>query len=404
MTLEEKKSKLMNSLIDRQGMQHIMDTAREVFENPVFVSDLSFNTLCYSKDELPGDRFWNEVSMSGFASEFIIKQFNYKGQYEQLYSKDEPRLSTFPFSDHPFLAARLRGGTNVIGHVCVYLHNRPVTDEDAKLIITLCKVLVYEILYRSQSATDNSPFLHVLTDILDGKTIEAKRLTHILANVKYRIPERICVVIMQYKEGEQSNTIYYVREHIVNKLLNSLTFIHNKTIVILCDITNKHKESNFDTIQRAAAGYNMQAGVSREFSDIADMPSYYLQAKGILEAVVGMSFMEDIHFYNTHFIYHMLHILSSQTDLKFFCDPKLAELLQYDRNNDTDLTNTLEVYLNCGRKINAAAEKLCIHKNSMYYRKIRIEELLDIELVDEEVCFQFQLSLFIMKYLLQNKH
>jgi len=66
--------------------------------------------------------------------------------------------------------------------------------------------------------------------------------------------------------------------------------------------------------------------------------------------------------------------------------------------NNTDHINDLDTYLNCGRNINKAAKALVIHKNSMYYRISRVEEILGADLQDESVCFSLQLTLKYYKY------
>ena len=59
----EKEMLLLRALIERKGMQNIVDTAAEVFGNPVFVSDLGYKILCRSKNCIPIPTPWDGVSV-----------------------------------------------------------------------------------------------------------------------------------------------------------------------------------------------------------------------------------------------------------------------------------------------------------------------------------------------------
>ncbi|MDO4890356.1 MAG: helix-turn-helix domain-containing protein [Coriobacteriaceae bacterium] len=56
----------------------------------------------------------------------------------------------------------------------------------------------------------------------------------------------------------------------------------------------------------------------------------------------------------------------------------------------------MAAYLNSGRNVARAASALHVHKNSMYYRIQRIEELAGVDLSDEQTCFLLQLSLAML--------
>ncbi|WP_084078461.1 helix-turn-helix domain-containing protein [Desulfitobacterium chlororespirans] len=47
----------------------------------------------------------------------------------------------------------------------------------------------------------------------------------------------------------------------------------------------------------------------------------------------------------------------------------------------------LEAYLDSGRSIQRASERFFLHKNTLYYRIRKIEELCAVSLEDENVCF-----------------
>lgn len=68
-------------------------------------------------------------------------------------------------------------------------------------------------------------------------------------------------------------------------------------------------------------------------------------------------------------------------------------LQEYDAQNNSQLIDTLKVYLDCGTNLRLTAEKLFIHKNSVIYRLKKIESLCGVSLSDYQVLFDFQLCL-----------
>lgn len=57
------------------------------------------------------------------------------------------------------------------------------------------------------------------------------------------------------------------------------------------------------------------------------------------------------------------------------------------------LLEALEAYLECGAKMQAAAEKLYLHRNTLRYRLKRAEKLLNVSLDDDQIRFTYQLAI-----------
>ncbi|MPN35095.1 hypothetical protein SDC9_182590 [bioreactor metagenome] len=81
--------------------------------------------------------------------------------------------------------------------------------------------------------------------------------------------------------------------------------------------------------------------------------------------------------------------------LEIFENLKINKIKKYDQENSADYMNTLRAYLLCNRDYNKMAEKLHIHRNTVFYRMNRIAELFDLDLSDCRVIAGLYLSLFI---------
>ena len=77
---------------------------------------------------------------------------------------------------------------------------------------------------------------------------------------------------------------------------------------------------------------------------------------------------------------HIISNLSSLLPVHALCHPAAVKLYQYDSRNGTDLLVTLEKYLLYNKSIQKAGEELYIHRNTIVYRKQKIEEITGLSL------------------------
>ena len=64
MTFFEKKDRILNALIDRKGLQYLIDIISATLENPFFVYDISGKVLAKSQDE-ESKAVWAELLPGG---------------------------------------------------------------------------------------------------------------------------------------------------------------------------------------------------------------------------------------------------------------------------------------------------------------------------------------------------
>ncbi|MBC7544473.1 MAG: helix-turn-helix domain-containing protein [Candidatus Sericytochromatia bacterium] len=95
--------------------------------------------------------------------------------------------------------------------------------------------------------------------------------------------------------------------------------------------------------------------------------------------------------------YQLLLQSTEQLDLSKVSLGALDTLVEYDRRTNSELTKTLEVYLQCNGNITKATKALHIHRNTMKYRLEKIVDLSNIDLDDAEQRFELQLNLKINK-------
>lgn len=392
MEFEQKKQKILNALIEQKCLQDIVDTAAEVLGNPVFVLDMGINTIASSNTIDVSDPVFTQMKGSNSLNPEQIQEVIRKGELERVYSRDEPQQSTFSFTPHRFLAARIRDRFNVIGHACMLECCKPFEEEDGKLLQIMCRAIVFNMLYDAPAEMLAAKYFSLFTDLLDGLVTddmeieERRKILGLTLAGPYRLG------LIQPRGSSIQASQYYLRETLMRQLPDSLGIVRNNEILfLLCGKSNL--DDTLAILRERMFGSNTEVGISRPFSDLKKLRLYYEQASQAVRLAEHSGETERIYLYDQVFVRHMLSCAAKVCDPACFYDPDLIELMGYDQANNTHFTEDLLAYLESGRNVSVAAQKLYIHKNSMYYRISRIEEILGINLHDEDKCFSLQMSL-----------
>jgi purine catabolism regulator len=94
---------------------------------------------------------------------------------------------------------------------------------------------------------------------------------------------------------------------------------------------------------------------------------------------------------------HWLHALPAQMLAENAFSGRLARLVEHDRTHEGQLTQTLEVFLECEGNGVRAAERLYIHRHTLKYRLRRIEEICDVNLSDSLTKLNLRAALLLRR-------
>ena len=144
--------------------------------------------------------------------------------------------------------------------------------------------------------------------------------------------------------------------------------------------------------------YHLIAGISNMYHDLRLTCKHYHQAKKA--SSLAIEYQDEIlNYFSDIAPKELLHFVARQEDLLPFCVPELLDLLQYDKENNTDLVTTLYIYLDTFGKASLSAQMLFIHKNTLLYRISKIKEILHCDLEKGEDIYKLMMSLRILRTL-----
>jgi hypothetical protein len=198
---------------------------------------------------------------------------------------------------------------------------------------------------------------------------------------------RVCII--------ESNTVPSLFQWQLNcKLIRYISYTNGSFFVFILKnaIYGRIYEAvcqYFDSVQPEA-----YAGIGYQTSNLSKLTfSYNSAIEALKEAKLNK---KHYVFYDELGIYRILHQVPDLGLLDSICMEKLKILLDYDRENHTDLTKTLSAYILCDGSVNQTAIRLYLHRNTVNYRMSVIRKLLGSDLHSETERFDYRMAIYIL--------
>lgn len=143
-------------------------------------------------------------------------------------------------------------------------------------------------------------------------------------------------------------------------------------------------------------GIRIHAGVSEKFSEVKNLRNAVNHAIDTLKLSSQKSELVHVSFYDDMVGYQLIRNVSSVKTLEEMSSRILKDLLLPE---NTDLLNTLMVYLSFDCSAKRTAEKMFLHSNTLHYRLRKIESLLHRDLKKNEDLFDVMLAVKMYIYM-----
>ncbi len=136
----------------------------------------------------------------------------------------------------------------------------------------------------------------------------------------------------------------------------------------------------------------LATGIGRIVNDMLVLRDSYREAAQARSMAARLSEIKPLYFGSLS-VYRLLFQLEDSPDLVSFCDETLGTLIAYDKNQNTELLETLSAYFAHQTNLSRTATALHVHRNTLLYRMTRIAEITHWDLDDSETSLAVQLAL-----------
>lgn len=146
-------------------------------------------------------------------------------------------------------------------------------------------------------------------------------------------------------------------------------------------------------IKELNKGIKVRLGAARLINTVLDLPDAYGEARQAL--MIGSMIDEDGEFalgYGELGIKRLLYLVIDHPELDRFLEETLSPLESYDEEWESELVDTLRVYLEHGANLNSTARALFIHRHTLRYRLEQIADILKVDIDSQQVLLNLQIA------------
>lgn len=395
---------LMNALYNGKGLQYLVDTASELFANPIYVVDLQYKYLAISSGVFPNNTFYKEQTEAHYISEEGTSYIRKNNIDQKVRESILPLYYFNEIAGHGVLTSVIHIEGIEVGHIMIQESEHKFREEDKELLYHFTRLVSIE-LQKNSVFTDNKGIMYsyFLADLLKNTSPNIDRIKKRLKSLDFNLTSNLYIMVIPADSYRNSTTrLEVILQNIKYILVGSLYVIYENSIVFLIP-KEKYQEFSEQELERLTnflESSQLKAGISNFFETLEETPRFYKQALDALYFGSHLGHQSSIYYYKDYYIYQLLYALEKEDkEIRYLIHPGIMKLYLYDQENNTNFIDTLREYLVSPGQPSLVAKNLFIHKNTLLYRLSKIKEITSCDLTTGEDYMYFNLSLRIMAYL-----
>ena len=357
--------------VQRGSLEELVKAAWKVFGLPVMLIDKNDQPICQFPDQILGDATWDRYYNKNplEAEERELSRVKVLADKPSFF---EPFTFYLDENHGGGLFGQIHFKAVHYGYFCVQLFNHPLDKDDLERAKIFSQALGLVMHHQSSCDTESSSSL--LLELLSEDTGEYVR-SRAAAALGKQLKGRYAVLVKPIEPNASSSTFAVAAmKHIQSLGPNFVAAVRSNCLMVLCGEMQRSIERDrrqmmerIDDFLRPAGN---GAGCSAVFDDLFHVQRYALQAHmTALHSKNALAFYEEIA------PAPLFQLAAHHGDGEAFLAPILRVIHDYDRENRTEYFQTLRAYSLFLHNKELAAQKLCIHRNTLLYRLNRIEEI-----------------------------
>lgn len=211
---------------------------------------------------------------------------------------------------------------------------------------------------------------------------------------------------VQMSERMQRNVFELVDNCLKNRLPGSMVVsIKDEAVVVIAPYAQQKTLPRpedmavflKDEIKALFPGVTVLAGLGRVCSNVMEINNSFQEAFRSITIARKLNKDDEVIRYDSLGVYKLLFAVKDGNALQEYAAQLLSPILQYDREKNDILLQTLRNYLLCNCNNQKTADSLFIHLNTLKYRLQKIQDICEVDLGDPEERLNLQLALKVLE-------
>jgi sugar diacid utilization regulator len=304
------------------------------------------------------------------------------------------------------------------GYIIVLPHQRPLSQKDYIVLENSSIAIALKIVHQAEKERINNKVLRdFYRELLFGtKTIEELRSF----DIEFDYDLAYVVFILSIETSSKSNDLLqqkYDEDLLMRTILNAVNhyqitshfdlpvFKQGQQVIglvghrdeVMSNETQQHKFfTEFHQYLLSFLANDAQVTIFiGSVQKLAELNQSYQEAKQMIAYQTHTQ--NQLYFAKEFYLENFLYRHINQPDAYNLIEHYLSPLLTYDRETDSHLIETLDVYLQQQQNLAATSRLLFIHRNTLLYRIEKIENLLGCSLTTPATAFNLTFALKLHK-------
>ncbi|MDD4780908.1 MAG: PucR family transcriptional regulator ligand-binding domain-containing protein [Tissierellia bacterium] len=190
----------------------------------------------------------------------------------------------------------------------------------------------------------------------------------------------------------------------IMELYDTVFFYKNTNKRIIFIVENKKLQSNIkllkpffertvEELKKSFKGEDFKIGISKICNSLKYLNYAFEEASFAIKIGTKLKENEIVYLYDDFIIYHLLSEISDNPTLSKIYKNTIVRIKKNDSESNSELLKTLQKLVQCDFSISQTAEKLFIHRNTLYKRINKINSLLDSDIDKSEYRLLLQIAL-----------
>lgn len=329
----------------------------------------------------------------------------------ELEFRQHTNLFTSPLSNEHVVTAKgstfacmpVRGLGQLLGFICLE-SDQPHNGDMTFLLLDRASLAIAQVLLRSRTIAERKQKSEgeFVRNLLNGRPVDQDDINAFLptpsSNMYYRIFTIDVDDLSLDVDEDDWEEIRIQRSMTIRSLCNRHGFFpavsstKNEIVIIasfLCATEYKRDVDRFlqllgqvEDLEHTdyLVGKECEFGISSVYQEIKDVKKGYEESRKVL--ALQKADLVSSYFYEKLGIYRLLAELIANQQLESFIEDHLAPVIAYDQEMDSELFETLRVYLECGGAKKETAERLFIVRQTLYHRLEKLENILGSDFME----------------------
>ncbi|MFZ7121374.1 MAG: PucR family transcriptional regulator [Eubacteriaceae bacterium] len=392
---------LQQSIRQHQPLQHILDITEHIFGNGLSIMNSDYYivartslTSSFNKTEETGTDEFGRLHINQ------VNSFKNDKAYQKI--KDERNVFIYPENILPFrtLCKNIFLNEEFIYRIVVFENVHEFTESDMSLLDYLTQCLIEDPEYLiALNQIENIQFISLLQNIIIGNAYSQIKFNNELKRMGWSQKNVYCIAhILPSSQDIYNATLTYFCNKIMHDFKHTFAFTNDDNIIVIINLSRikKTKDEYFTNFNHFVREGNFRVGYSDYSKGLSNLKEYFCQAGIALTLGTKHNPTMRAHQFCDYVLIYMLNKITEELPAKYLYSPILSRLYDYDRENNTEYVQTLQMYLKNNMNALQTAKDLYIHRATIVYRLERIKEISKTDFKNADEMLHLYISLKLL--------